>query len=142
MDLKAATGEDLELLFAWRLLLCFTPFSTEGSPPTWDHHKRWFYESVSPYLIWSHGHRVGVVSYDSKHWVSIHIAEPGLRGKGIAGSACRQLLVKLKEIGCTECYAKVHTKNAESIALFASLGFLVSDVAQEWYTWRKDLVND
>jgi len=143
-----ATGDDLELLFSWRHLLS----ETEGvKPSSWETHVKWFNSpNHKEYMIWYGNHRVGTVGirHDiSRWWISIHIAEPELRSKGIATIACQLLLSVMKDRGQESCYAKVHIDNAPSVALFRGMGFIslpffgnfFSNVDVQYKVCRKDL---
>ena len=139
--LETVTKGDLELLFAWRQLL--SPQQGEA-PESWEQHEHWFKGMVFPYLIWYQNRRVGTVSFTtSPPWISVHVAEPGLRGKGIGKAAVEQIVEQLKASGWRHCFARVHQDNLPSHRLFSALGFKRNpEESQGWHVWRKDLVND
>jgi len=138
--LTKAIPNDLELLFAWRRLLPAN--TTKSNFPTWPEHLAWFHGvNHHVYLIWYDGRRVGTVGADFKEdgtYISIHIAEPELRGLGLAFAACTELIDTLEQVGRRKCVAVVHHENLSSQALFRKLGF-EREKEGLWQRWSKQL---
>lgn len=142
IKLEPITRGDLELLLAWRSLL--PPNATRSDAvPTWEQHLAWFQcETHKDYIIWFQGRRVGVVGFNYSNyepWISIHIAESGIRTKGIGFEAVRYVIEMLKAGGEPSCFARVHYQNIPSHLLFTKLGFVPVNISSDWHLWKKDL---
>jgi len=141
--IRPVTEADLELLLAWRMLTPET--ATRGNKtPDWQEHLGWFRDADGKrldFVICHEERRVGFVSIRlDGPWISIHVAEPGLRRKGIASQSCDLAMEHLSEMGHDHCFAEIHHENLASQSFFRNLGFVLeSDSDTEWQSWQKML---
>ena len=143
MTIRPITEDDLELLLAWRMLNPET--AAKGNrTPVWQEHVDWFrdgYGKRLDYVICNEQRRVGFVSIRlDVPAISIHLAEPGLRRKGIASESCILAMEQLRKLGGDHCYAEIHRENLASQRFFQNLGFELESVTEDvWQSWRKEL---
>lgn len=143
LAIRPVTDADLELLLAWRMLTPET--ATRGNKtPDWEEHLSWFRDGAGKrldFVICYDQRRVGFVSIRlDGPWISIHLAEPALRRKGLAAESCDLAMKHLRELGSDRCHAEIHRENLASQAFFSKLGFeLESAPDAEWQCWRKML---
>lgn len=140
MSIRQAQQCDFELLLAWLRLLPLNA-SRDSTRPTLREHTAWCLANPDQYIIWYNDRKVGVVGYTlpwGRPWVSIHIVEPELRGKGIATESI-QLLIDGALKGHEECLAEVHVGNQPSKKLFESLGFVQNGRMGDWTLWARKL---
>jgi len=143
MSICPVTEDDLELLLAWRMLNPET--AAKGNrTPAWQEHVDWFRGGAGKrldFVICNDQRRVGFVSIRlDVPAISIHLAEPGLRRKGIASESCLLAMEQLKAKGGDHCYAEIHRENLASQRFFQNLGFeLKSGTEDVWQSWRKEL---
>jgi len=79
------------------------------------------------YAILVNGHRAGWIGYRRSRSGSYEVAHlsvlPGSRRRGLAESAVRQILYKIRALGGHYAFARIRRYNRPSMGLFRKIGF-------------------
>jgi len=148
---RPVTGDDIELLLAWRA----NPDVYEGlyeqsGPYEWERFWEWWQdlEDVREWIVmvreaevWRDVGLVRLLELDtSLPEIGVYVGEVPLWGSGIGTEAVEFALDWLREAGYESVRARILTRNEASITLFERVGFTrVGDAREDESDYRMSL---
>jgi RimJ/RimL family protein N-acetyltransferase len=127
ITLSQVSLSDLNLLYSWRTNpLVYKNLIQQDGPLEWSEHIEWFRSRPDrryDFLIEYDGRSVGATSINEDGFITIYIADPSARGKGIGRAALELLCSKFED---RQLKTMIHDDNEAAQRLFTSCGFQLS----------------